>query len=234
MNTTQFILSSSGLIIGSSPIQNTSTGCIVFNVNGVAYGSDSLKFSNGIFEVGRTDTRSPGDFNTHIVQRWRNYAGTADLAKLTGDGVMTIGTYTNPSTQLSINSSLNYGIYVAGVTAIYAQNQQGAGSRYGIQSLGRSNVVGATAYGIKTGADSSSAATINYGLFSYAYNGATNYAAYLDSFGGTTNYALYVQRGKVNLGPLPTSSDGLTAGDLFTQTATQLGLSGTTKIICQL
>jgi len=36
----------------------------------------------------------------------------------------------------------------------------------------------------------------------------------------------------VNISTLPTSSTGLSTGDLFTQTATQLGGSGTTKVIC--
>lgn len=35
-----------------------------------------------------------------------------------------------------------------------------------------------------------------------------------------------------SLDTLPTSDAGLASGDLFTQTATQLGGSGTTKVIC--
>lgn len=35
-----------------------------------------------------------------------------------------------------------------------------------------------------------------------------------------------------NLDTLPTSDAGLSTGDLFTQTATELGGSGTTKVIC--
>ena len=35
-----------------------------------------------------------------------------------------------------------------------------------------------------------------------------------------------------NLGILPTSADGLNMGDLYTQTAEQLGGIGTQKIIC--
>jgi len=37
---------------------------------------------------------------------------------------------------------------------------------------------------------------------------------------------------KYNVKNLPTSSSGLSTGDLFTQTATQLGGSGTTKVLC--
>jgi hypothetical protein len=36
----------------------------------------------------------------------------------------------------------------------------------------------------------------------------------------------------INIDNLPASSSGLSAGDLFTQTATQLGGTGTTKVIC--
>lgn len=38
--------------------------------------------------------------------------------------------------------------------------------------------------------------------------------------------------GVINISSLPTSSAGLSTGDLFTQTATQLGGSGTTKVVC--
>jgi hypothetical protein len=176
-------------------------------------GSNYTLLSGNYFGIGRTpgarlDVQAQGALSTDIIQRWRNSANSANIGKVTGDGAFTIGTYTNPSTQLTLSSSLTYGMYVEAVTGIYAQNQQGSGSRYGIQALGRSNVVGATAYGIKTGADSSSASTINYGLYGYAYNGATNYAAYLDSQGGTTNYALYIQRGDILLGNATTNKIG--------------------------
>lgn len=41
-----------------------------------------------------------------------------------------------------------------------------------------------------------------------------------------------VTYGHLNTSILPTSSGGLSSGDLFTQTATELGGTGTTKIIC--
>ena len=194
-----------GLTVGTTAIASGTIGRILFQNGGDVLGQDSALFwdnTNKRLGIGATpastvrlDVRAQGALSTDIVQRWRNSADTANLGIVTGDGAFTIGTYTNPSTQLSINSSLNFGLYVAGITGIYAQNQQGSGSRYGIQSLGRSNVVGATAYGIRTGADSSSASTINYGIQAYAYNGTTNYAGYFDATGGTNNYALVTQRG---------------------------------------
>lgn len=36
----------------------------------------------------------------------------------------------------------------------------------------------------------------------------------------------------INIDNLPTTSSGLKSGDLFTQTATQLGGSGSTKVLC--
>ena len=38
--------------------------------------------------------------------------------------------------------------------------------------------------------------------------------------------------GNTKLANLPTSNAGLAAGEAFTQTATQLGGSGTTKVVC--
>lgn len=291
MNTTQFIPSSSGLIIGTSPIENTNTGRIVFNIDGVAATSDQLTYSASLLEVGnaikikssglypilsfenisghtsqiqmyynqlyfntgasstvldnvglsigfggvgasaRLDVKSPGDFNTHIVQRWRNFAGTADLAKLTGDGALTIGAYTNSNTKLSVTGT-TYGIYGAGATAFFA-DAGGSGTRIGYDSTARSTTVGGLSIGVRGIADGGGATGINRAVQGQANGSGTNYAGYFDAINGTLNYALYVQRGLVNLGTMPTSSDGLSAGDLFTQTATQLGLSGTTKIICQ-
>jgi len=194
-----------------------STGQIQFNDSG-SFGADSSLFwdnTNKRLGVGATpasnvrlDLRAQGALSTDIIQRWRNSADSANLGIITGDGAFTIGTYTNPSTQLTINSSLNFGLYVAGVTGIYAQNQSGSGTRYAIQALGRSAVVGATTYGIRTGADSSVASTTNYGIQAYAYNGTTNYAGYFDATGGTTNYALYIQRGDILLGNATTNKIG--------------------------
>jgi hypothetical protein len=207
--------SSGALTVGTTAIASGTVGRILFQGAGNVLQQDSTLFwdnTNKRLGVGATpastvrlDVRAQGALSTDIIERWRNSADSANIGIITGDGAFTIGTYTNPSTQLTINSSLNFGLYVAGVTGIYAQNQQGSGSRYGIQALGRSNVVGATAYGIRTGADSSSASTINYGIQAYAYNGATNYAGYFDSTGGTTNYALYVQRGDILLGNATTN-----------------------------
>jgi len=194
-----------------------STGQIQFN-NAGSFGADSGLFwdnTNKRLGVGATpasnvrlDLRAQGALSTDIVQRWRNSADTANLGIFTGNGALTLGTYTNPSTQLTISSGLNFGIYVEGITGISAQNQSGSGTRYAIQALGRSNVVGATAYGIRTGADSSSASTTNYGIQAFAYNGTTNYAGYFDSTGGTTNYALYIQRGDILLGNATTNKIG--------------------------
>jgi hypothetical protein len=206
------------LTVGTTAIASGTVGRILFEGTGNVLQQDSTLFwdnANKRLGIGATpastvrlDVRAQGALSTDIIQRWRNSADSANIGIITGDGAFTLGTYTNPSTQLTINSSLNFGLYVAGVTGIYAQNQSGSGSRYGIQALGRSAVVGATTYGIKTGADSSVASTTNYGIQAYAYNGTTNYAGYFDATGGTTNYALYIQRGDILLGNATTNKIG--------------------------
>jgi hypothetical protein len=175
------------------------------------------------------------------------YTGSADavmnilsisnsqLVKIGGDGAVSLGTYTNPSTQLSINSSLNYGLYAAGLTAIYAQNQTGTGTRYGIQVLGRQygsvTPSGYVVYGILTGADTTLG--INYGLKSYAYNGEINYAGYFDAASGTNNYAIVTQRGFSGFGKIdPTAMvDIKSAGALSSDIALRVRNSADTSNI---
>jgi hypothetical protein len=205
----------SSLTVGTTAIASGTVGRILFEGTGNVLQEDSALFwdnTNKRLGIGATpastvrlDVRAQGALSTDIVQRWRNSADTANLGIITGNGAFTLGTYTNPSTQMTISSSLNFGMYVEGVTAISAQNQSGSGTRYAIQALGRSNVVGATTYGIRTGADSSAASTTNYGIQAFAYNGTTNYAGYFDATGGTTNYALYIQRGDILLGNATTN-----------------------------
>jgi hypothetical protein len=43
---------------------------------------------------------------------------------------------------------------------------------------------------------------------------------------------VYISGSKINMDTIPTASTGLSTGDVFTQTATQLGGSGTTKVLC--
>ena len=166
----------------------------------------------------KVDIKAQGALSTDVVQRWRNSANSANIGKITGDGAFTFGTYTNPNTRLSISGGTIQGAYISGLgTAMYVQNETSSGTGYAAQFLGRQYGMGSPSgyntFGILSGADTTNG--INYGIKSYAYNGATNYAGYFDATSGTVNYAIFVQRGKVNLGTLPTSSAGLSTGDIW-------------------
>ena len=150
------------------------------------------------------DVRAQGALSTDIVQRWRNSADSANLAKITGDGAFTVGTYTNGSARMTVSGTTNINFSSeGGFTAGYFQPNQQAATIWGIQALARQN--GANiGKGIYTGADGSSVGSTNYGIHSYAYNGTTNYAGYFDAYGGTTNYGIYIQRGDMVFGVSPT------------------------------
>lgn len=159
----------------------------------------------------RLDVKAQGALSTDVVQRWRNSADTANIGTVNGNGTFTFGTYTNPNTRLSLTSGTTLALYCTGAgTGAYFANEAGTGTAYAAQFLGRQYGAGTpsgyNAYGILTGADTTNG--INYGLRSYAYNGATNYAAYLDSAAGTTNWALYIQRGDILFGTATTNKIG--------------------------
>jgi len=153
--------------------------------------------------VARLDLRAQGALSTDIVQRWRNSSNSTNIGQVTGDGAFTIGTYTNPSTKLSIVSSGGYGIYTSGATGLYSECNQ-AGTIYGFNTLARSTTAGGTSYGIKAIADGGGATGINFAGVFGANGSGTNYAGYFDSVNGTSNYALYVQRGDMVFGVSPT------------------------------
>lgn len=189
------------------------TGEIQFN-NGGVFGADSgLSWDNTNKRLGvgatpdtatRLDIRAQGALSTDIVQRWRNSANSANLGKITGDGAMTLGTYTNPNTKLSIDNGANTGAYIGGLKGVYAVGNA-AGTAYGIDALGRSTTNGATSYGINSIADGGGVTGTNYAIKSQASGGGTtNYAGYFDAVSATTNYALYVQRGDMVFGVSPT------------------------------
>jgi len=150
------------------------------------------------------DIKAAGALSTDIVQRWRNSADSANLGKFTGDGALTIGTYTNASAKMTVSGSTNINLSSeGGFTAGYFQPNQQAAQIWGIQALARQNGAN-VGKGIYTGADGSGVGSTNYGIHAYAFNGTTNYAGYFDAFGGTTNYAIYIQRGDMVLGVSPT------------------------------
>lgn len=174
----------------------------------------------------KVDIKAQGSLSTDIVQRWRNSANSANLGQISGDGAFTFGTYTNPSTRLSVTGGSVQGAYITGLgTAIYVQNETSTGTAYAAQFLGRQygsgSPSGYNAYGILTGADTTNG--INYGIKSYAYNGATNYAAYLDATAGTTNWALYIQRGDILLGTATTNKIGFWNATPIVQPTTAVG-----------
>ena len=152
----------------------------------------------------KLDIKAQGALSTDIVQRWRNSADSANLAKITGDGAFTVGTYTNGSAKMTVSGSTNINFSSeGGFTAGYFQPNQQAAAIWGIQALARQNGAN-VGKGIYTGADGSSVGSTNYGIHSYAYNGTTNYAGYFDATGGTTNYGIYIQRGDMVFGVSPT------------------------------
>lgn len=154
------------------------------------------------------DIKAGGITDLDIVQRWRNFGNTANLGKITGDGAMTLGTYTNPNTKLSINNGANIGAYIGGLKGVYATGNA-AGTAYGVDALGRSTTVGATSYGVYAIADGGGATGVNYALRAQASGaGSINYAGYFDAVSATVNYAIYVQRGDMVFGNSATNKIG--------------------------
>jgi hypothetical protein len=196
---------STGLTVGTTPITSGTVGRVLFEGTGNVVQQDSTLFwdnTNKRLGVGATpdvntvlDVRSAGTLATDLAFRVRNSANTANLAKITGDGAFTVGTYTNGSARMTVSGSTNINFASeGGFTAGYFQPNQQAATIWGIQALARQN--GANiGKGIYTGADGSSVGSTNYGIHSYAYYGTTNYAGYFDAYGGTNNYALVTQRG---------------------------------------
>jgi hypothetical protein len=201
---------SSGITIGTTPITSGTTRRVFFQDGSVVSQSANLVFdaSNQLVIGGHTggariDVKAGGALSTDIVQRWRNSADSANLGKLTGDGAFTLGTYTNPSTILSINTN-GTGAYIGGLKGVYAVGNA-SGTAYGVDALGRSTASGGTSYGVNAIADGGTGSAINYAVKGQASGaGLTNYAGYFDAINGTTNYALYVQRGNMVFGVSPT------------------------------
>jgi hypothetical protein len=108
--------------------------------------------------------------------------------------VLTVGTYTNPNTKLTVTGT-TFGSYISGNTGIYAQTNTTTGTLYAIDCLGRALSGANTSFGIRAASDTGGVGSINYGGRFSATNGTTNYAGYFDATGGTNNYALVTQRG---------------------------------------
>lgn len=183
---------------------------------------------NGSITVGnhtngaKLDVKAGGALSTDVVQRWRNSADSANLGKLTGDGAMTLGTYTNPSTMLSINTN-GTGAYIGGLKAVEAVGNA-SGTAYGVDALGRSTTSGGTSYGVNSIADGSTGNAINYGgKFTASGAGLTNYAGYFDAISATNNWAIYVQRGNIGL-------DDANNIQIGTTTGTKIGTATTQKL----
>ena len=201
----------SGLTVGTTAITSGTTRRVFFQDGTVVSQSANFVFdaSSQLVIGGHTggaklDVKAGGALSTDIVQRWRNSADSANLGKLTGDGAVTFGTYTNPSTKLSIDNGASIGAYIGGLKGVYAVGNA-SGTAYGVDALGRSTASGGTSYGVYAIADGSTGNAINYAIRGQAIGaGLTNYAGYFDATAGTTNYALYVQRGNMVFGVSPT------------------------------
>ena len=201
---------SSGITIGTTAITSGTTRRVFFQDGSVVSQSANLVFdaSNQLVIGGHTggariDVKAGGALSTDLLQKWTSSAG-AQLGKFTGDGAVTFGTYTNPSTKLSIDNGASIGAYIGGLKGVYAVGNA-SGTAYGVDALGRSTASGGTSYGVNAIADGGTGSAINYAVKGQASGaGLTNYAGYFDAINGTTNYALYVQRGDMVFGVSPT------------------------------
>lgn len=197
---------------------------VQFNDGGAFGGNSNLLFdktngylgigTSGVSPIAKLEIKGTLGTSAHLLQKWTS-SGATQIGKITGDGAFTFGTYTNPTTRLSVTGATGLGLYCTGQgTAAYFQNETSSGTAYAAQFLGRQYGMGSpsgyNAYGILTGADTTNG--INYGLKSYAYNGSTNYATYLDATGGTLNYALYIQRGNIAFSDANNVELGTTTG----------------------
>lgn len=200
----------SGITIGTTAITSGTTKRVLFQDGSVVSQSANFVFdaSNQLVIGGHTggariDVKCGGALSTDLGQKWTSSSNT-QLGKFTGDGALTIGTYTNPSTKLSIDNGASTGAYIGGLKGIIAVGNA-SGTAYGIDALGRSTASGGTSYGVNAIADGGTGNAVNYGIRGQASGaGLTNYAGYFDALSATTNYALYVQRGDMAFGVSPT------------------------------
>lgn len=218
----------SGITVGTTPITSGTTRRVFFQDGTVVSQSANLVFdaSSQLVIGGHTggaklDVKAGGALSTDLIQKWTS-STNAQLGKFTGDGAFTIGTYTNPSTMLSINTN-GTGAYIGGLKAVYAVGNA-SGTAYGIDALGRSTTSGGTSYGIKSIADGGGATGINHaGNFLASGAGTTNYAGYFDAISATNNWAIYVQRGNIGL-------DDANNIQIGTTTGTKIGTATTQKL----
>ena len=70
----------------------------------------------------------------------------------------------------------------------------------------------------------------NYIFSQYAINNGITVTGGMSAAAGLSAHDTGVWT--INFGILPTASTGLQTGDIFTQTAAQLGGSGSTKVLC--
>jgi hypothetical protein len=200
----------SGITVGTTPITSGTTRQVFFQDGTVVSQSVNLVFDassqlviGGHTGGARIDVKAGGALSTDLLQKWTSSAG-AQLGKFTGDGAVTFGTYTNPSTKLSIDNGASTGAYIGGLKGVYAVGNA-SGTAYGVDALGRSTASGGTSYGVYAIADGGTGNAVNYGIKGQASGaGLTNYAGYFDAVNGTTNYAIYVQRGDMVFGVSPT------------------------------
>jgi len=145
----------------------------------------------------------------------RAYTGSSDaivnitsttgtqLAKIGGDGAVTLGTYTNPNTKLTLNGAENFISYFGGGSStsrvIYAEygasTLNGASAGEFFTRIGNGSTNGNIHYGLKVGADSGNSNITARGLYSLVNSSGTNVAGYFDAVNGVNNYAIVAQRG---------------------------------------
>jgi hypothetical protein len=222
---------SSGITIGTTAITSGTNTRLLYQSGGVVSQSANFVFdaSNQLVIGGHTggarlDVKAGGALSTDLAQKWTSSAG-AQLGKFTGDGAFTLGTYTNPSTKLSISNGASIGAYIGGLKGVYAIGNA-SGTAYGVDALGRSTASGGISYGVYGIADGGTGNAINYGVRGQASGaGLTNYALYGDALSGTNNYGLYIQRGDIQLGSTAGYKIGVFAATPIVQPTTAIAAS---------
>lgn len=154
-----------------------------------------------------------------------NVGGTTTLSGTTNiQGQTTIGSSTNTGNILGVND-LTGGKGLKFTNNVNSNNYQIMGA------TGHYTVVGhAGDFDGLWGAYGTNGKKIEINNATFAENINIDAAsANLNISGGAITFSPSVS---INIASLPTSDAGLSTGDLFTQTATQLGGSGTVKVLC--
>lgn len=146
---------------------------------------------------------------------------------------MTVGTTSNLSTADVVNFYKNQN----GNTAVRVLNNTsgtGALAQFYASANGGTNGVSMAVYsaGFTSSGIQEADTAVLFSAVTNGMNVGTSVSASLSFWTTGVKRMIIKAGGDINIAALPTSASGLSAGDLYTQTATQLGGSGSTKVIC--